>query len=282
MNKHFKKFVLKITVITTIIVVGFNASLWLLSAFSSNKDDTKNIEKTNENTFRSNENPILWKTWAALNVNLGTKYTQRNELPADIYLDAITLWQLMQNWSLSSLDGGLISRNMVIIGEYKNVLRSDFKWKLNQSHDREAMLNSIISQLTYRYNLWVEQVRALSNQKTSLVSEMTQAESSINSLKTKISSDFTKNDSKASYENIENYLDLRNKSDYARVYIVYINQFLSDYTILSNYTKSLIDTLSNNRDAIIKNSYVVIPDSGVEFLREFDLLYNGTAPSNSN
>jgi hypothetical protein len=32
--------------------------------------------------------------------------------------------------------------------------------------------------------------------------------------------------------------------------------------------------LSANKDALIKWAYVVIPNSWVEFLRNFDLLYN--------
>jgi hypothetical protein len=32
--------------------------------------------------------------------------------------------------------------------------------------------------------------------------------------------------------------------------------------------------LINNKDAIIKEAYVVIPDTWVEFLRDFNLLYD--------
>ncbi|MDR1945308.1 MAG: hypothetical protein LBQ59_04520 [Candidatus Peribacteria bacterium] len=104
-------------------------------------------------------------------------------------------------------------------------------------------------------------MRALISQRTSLEKEMSSANSQIESLKNKINSDFQKNDATASYENIEKYLELKNKYNYARAYIVYINQFLNDYNALNEYNKRLLDTLINNKDAIIKEAYVVIPDT---------------------
>ncbi|MDR3151021.1 MAG: hypothetical protein LBU14_05615 [Candidatus Peribacteria bacterium] len=117
-------------------------------------------------------------------------------------------------------------------------------------------------------------MNVLSNQKTILEEEMSTVNSQINDLKDKITADFLKNDAQASYENIENYIKIKEKYNYARTYLIYTNQFLQDYNTLNEYNKKLLDTLINNKTAIIKEAYIVIPDTGVELLRDFNLLYS--------
>jgi hypothetical protein len=90
---------------------------------------------------------------------------------------------------------------------------------------------------------------------------MKSASSKIEILKKKIEKDFSDNNSKESLKNIDSYLELKKEYYYARTYIVYINHFLSEYNYLNKYNKLLLDTLINNKDALIKDAYVVIPDS---------------------
>jgi hypothetical protein len=90
---------------------------------------------------------------------------------------------------------------------------------------------------------------------------MTRIDAKIEILKQKIESDFKKNQQKESLENINNYLELKKQYYYSRTYIVYINHFLNEYIYLSNYNKKLLDTLINNKEALIKNAYIVLPDT---------------------
>jgi len=90
---------------------------------------------------------------------------------------------------------------------------------------------------------------------------MVEANAQTEILKTKINSDYQKRDAEASKENINNYLEQKNKYNYARTYVIYINQFLREYSLLNDYNKKLLDTLINNKNAIIKEAYVVIPDT---------------------
>ncbi|MBT3729050.1 hypothetical protein HOF65_03110 [bacterium] len=87
------------------------------------------------------------------------------------------------------------------------------------------------------------------------------SEASIETLKQKIESDFRANDSKESLNNIDRYLELKEEFYYSRTYVIYINHFLSEYSYLSEYNKLLLDTLINNKEALIKDAFVVIPDS---------------------
>ena len=75
------------------------------------------------------------------------------------------------------------------------------------------------------------------------------------------------------YENIKEYVALKDTYYNAKVFITYINAILKDYQIMNTYNKKLLDTLINNKEALIKNAYVVIPDSGTELLDDFNLLY---------
>jgi hypothetical protein len=145
---------------------------------------------------------------------------------------------------------------------------------LAQSSDRARVLDAFISQLEYRYELAVKQMKELLSLRNSLETQAKNAESQIEILKKKMIADFGKNNAEASYDNIHTYLDLRARYNYSIIYIVYINQFLNDYNRLNEYNKRLLDTLINNRTAIVKDAYIVIPDTGIEFLRDFNLLYD--------
>jgi hypothetical protein len=56
--------------------------------------------------------------------------------------------------------------------------------------------------------------------------------------------------------------------------VTYINQFLNQYNFLNNYARDLAWVLVANKDAIIRDAYVVIPKTGwIEALKKFDLIY---------
>jgi hypothetical protein len=68
-------------------------------------------------------------------------------------------------------------------------------------------------------------------------------------------------DTSTTLENIDDYLKLVQESNYSRTYIVFINRFINSYDILNNYNKLLLDTLINNKEILVKNTQVVLPDS---------------------
>jgi hypothetical protein len=91
---------------------------------------------------------------------------------------------------------------------------------------------------------------------------MSEANGEILSIKNKISVDFNANDAESSIENIDNYLIEKNKYYFARTYNIYINQFLREYQYLNGYNKNLLDVLINNKEAIIKDAYLIVPNNG--------------------
>lgn len=270
MSRNFKKFLLRVFTLTTTIVLVFLVWNNLIKA-DEKVTEVKKVEQTNTNSFENVNSSALGKTWVAITTNVWIKYKQRTEIPATIYKDVFSVNKMVQNWELWSDE--LISANMIIVEEYKNILKTDIKSILDQSKNRAEILDALIEQFEFRYEKSVKQIISLNEQKAIFEREMNEANSQIEILKVKINTDYKKRDAVASKENITNYLEQKNKYNYARTYIIYINHFLSDYVSLNDYNKKLLDTLINNKDAIVKEAYVVIPSSWAGLLKEFDLLY---------
>ena len=258
------KFLIKILLVSTLLVITINL---LTVYFNLDANDTNN----NKN-YKNTKNVILAKTWVAITTNIWIRFKQTKSLPATIYKEVMSISEIISNSSSAKTD--LISKNMSIIREYLNVLQTDIKRLIDNSYDKPVTLKVFLQQLKYRYELALENQKNLIKQKDVLEQDMRDAESKIDNLRSKISSDFINFNSTKTIENIDDYFKLREEYTYARTYIIFINNFLKQYAFLNDYNKDLINILFNNRDAIVKDSYVVIPDSWwTELLKKFELLY---------
>ena len=263
--KSISNFLVKILATSTALVIVLNIAtsyLWV-SAVSEIQNNNKNYKNT--------KNAILSGPWVAITTNIWTRFKQNESLPVSIYKEVMSVSEIIWNKQTAKTD--LISKNMLIIREYLNVLKIDVKSLIDNSYDKPSTLKVFLQQLKYRYELSVESQKNLIKQRDSLEKDMKISENKINNLKTKISSDFSAFNSEETLENIDNYLKLREEYTYARTYIIFINKFIKQYAFLNDYNKDLIDALINNRDAIVKDSYVVIPNSWAELLKKLDLLY---------
>ena len=71
---------------------------------------------------------------------------------------------------------------------------------------------------------------------------------------------------------IDSYVTSKNTDTRARVYLIYLENFQKSYIALQVRNLRLIDALSNNRDALVKRSTVVIPNSGTDIIRTLKLI----------
>lgn len=71
---------------------------------------------------------------------------------------------------------------------------------------------------------------------------------------------------------IDTYVIAKNRDTRARVYLIYLEQYKKSYIALQSKNLKLIDVLINNREALIKKSTVVIPDSGTELIKTLKLI----------
>lgn len=279
MTKNIKN-VLKIFILAFFIIAIINIYNYFFNANINNSENkaeeisNENSDKTSNNnnsTYKNQNNSKLWITWVAISTNIGTSYSQIKYLPATIYKEIFSINDLIED---KSNNNELIWNNMIIIKEYLNIVKTDIKNLIEASYDKAELLNAYIEQLEYRYQNWVENQRLLNTQKEILSNTMTNTNNQIEILKTKIEQDFKNSDAEASLNNIEQYLELKTQYNYAKTYIIYINQFIAQYDFLNNYTLDLADLLINNKEAIVKNAYIVTTDkTSISDLEDFNLIF---------
>jgi hypothetical protein len=237
-----------------------------------NASNPENSYTQNKLNFKKLNNNWLGKTWVAITTNVWISYKQLEKLPSTIYREIFSLEEII--WNIENSKGELIWKNMITIKEYLNVLKTDPKKLINSSNDKPQILNAYIDQLEFRYQTWVELEKKLIEQNNIFLSRMQDVSSKIEILKDKIASDFKNNDSEASLKDIDEYLELKKEFYHARIYMVYISHFIKQYHFLNNYAKNLATILISNKEAIIKDAYVVIPKNGwLGALKQFDLIY---------
>lgn len=260
----------KIIMLTWVFFVIINYFWYLLNA----DNESKSTPASNENlqNFVNKDVEIVWAAWVAISTNIWTRLKQTKDIPVTVTNDVVDVWYIIANQSEAK--DKIIATNMVAISEYLNILKTDVKALLSSSNDRSFALNSYISQLEYRYKAWIENSKNLMNQKTELVKSYNESEKELNVLRTQIWKDFSSFNSKNTKSNIDQYLKLKQTSTNAKTYIVFINKFISYYATLNNYNKKLLDTLINNKEILVKNTQVVLPDSWTDLLKDLNLIYD--------
>lgn len=281
-NMHLK------TKITFLKIASLSLIFALIIYFSIQKISNNVTEKTttttpaiqinnesweNNEKFKNAKNTQLWSIGVAITTNLGTRYSLKTTLPATIYKEVMSIEEVIGNNKLAQKE--LIGKNMQEIQEYRNILKTDVKQLINNSYDKRDILEAYIQQLEYRYTNGTQAVNTLLKQRETFNSSMTQANSQIETLKTKMWEDFSANNPDASIQNIDEYTSQKEKFYYAKAYGTYVNQFLTQYNFLNEYNKKLLDLLINNKEAIIKNAFVVVPDtSDIEALKSINLIFD--------
>lgn len=168
----------------------------------------------------------------------------------------------------------MLAQNMLIIQEYLNLSRTNVKDLLQWTKNRQATLESFISQLEMRYKSSVLSISSLEKQKVLLLQHIENLEVQIEQVKASMESNFSAGDANATLWDVDNYFALRAEYTEAFTDIVFINQFLKQHAFLNEYNVWVLDTLINNKEAIVNQSFVVIPDTWDEYLRPLELIFD--------
>ena len=267
--------IIKITSLALLFALIFNfASAYLsdwIKTIPSSISEVENFSNewnNNKYKFKKSNSIILAKSWVALSTNIGIRYKQRQN--QNLYKDVPIIAKTISDKKYAN--NTTLSNNILIIKEYYNVLRTDIKKMISSSYNKKETLEAYIEQLKYRYNNANAQMRILIKKKNELSINLKESWEKINFIKKKIDSDFKKFDSKATEKNISDLLVLKAEYNYAKTHIIFINQYLKQYQNLNNSNKKLLDTLINNKEAIIKNTKIVIPNTWIKTLRKLDLI----------
>ncbi len=242
----------------------------MFTYFSSFSDGGAAYASQNELQFRKADVPYLGNVGVALSLNVGLSKTLKDNAPIRLYADVIPLSSILADKTTGR--NKIIASHMIAAQEYINVLQMDINKTLDQSSDRQAMLESVIDGLKYRGNKTNEYLVSLINQRAELQLALTTSTKRIDSLKAQLSSSYQKMDYDATQQALDEYILEKNNETYARSYIVFLDKFSAMYTSLNAYNRKLLDTLTNNKEALIKNVTVVMPDSGTDFMNKLELL----------
>jgi len=155
-------------------------------------------------------------------------------------------------------------------------MKMDFAWVIKKSNDKSKTLSNLLKQLNIRLQNANSNIQNLTKQKSILITEYEKINTQIETLKRELEKDFNTNNSNRVFTHVDNYYSLKQKEVILKTNIIFIKNFLSKYNILNRYNLILINTLILNKDIISKDSYLVIPNSGTEVLREFNLLFTET------
>lgn len=267
MKNNFFSIWIKIIILTSVFFVIINYFWYLL-----NWENIKEAKASNKQTFISNDIEIVWWVWVAITTNIWIRFKERKEIPVTIYKDVVDIWYILANKNEAGKQ--IITNHMILLNEYLNILKTDIRSLLSSSNDRAFALNSFISQLEYRYKVGIENSKTLIIQRDQLLEAYNSSNTKIENLKNQISWDFWSFNSKAILNNVDEYLKIREENLISRTYVVFINKFLNYYAVLNNYNKNLLDALINNKEILIKNTQVVIPDTGWDLLKQLKLIYS--------
>ena len=273
MSIHLRKFFGKILLLSTILGIFISAwNYYYVNWFKKIPNIQTENNTENSQNFQKANNSDMASISVAITTNIWTSHKLLNSLPASIYKDVISIEDAMFDRKKASDE--IIGKNMIATQEYKNVLKTSIKNLIGNSLNKQEVLEAYISQLEFRYESAISNYKNLLTQKELFMQSMQISDQKIINIKTKIETDFIANDANASLENIDTFLQAKNEYHFARTYIIYINQFLWEYQQLNEYNKSLLDVLINNKEAIIKDAYVIVPDNGwIESLKALDLLF---------
>jgi len=270
--------IVQIWVLTLVLIWAFQAWNYILEddstasplALTSKQDFSvaENIQK-----FQSAYAANFWLTSVALSTRIWTNFrdSQSNTSLSGYFKEISFIGE--SEAERSTLRSNMIRENMLIIREYLNLSRSDIKWILDSSDNRRNTLESLISQLELRFKNSALSMSSLEKLKALHITELSRIDTGIEVIKGEMEKNFSESKPNGTIEKLDEYYVARALYTEHFTDIVFINQFLAQHSFLNNYNKWILDTLINNKEAIINESYVVIPDSGDEYLRPLELLF---------
>lgn len=190
----------------------------------------------------------------------------------DAYSTNAKVWENYEE--KREIRSALIRSNLMIIREYLNLSRTDVKVMLSNASDRRSVLEWFISELEHKRKNSILSVQSLEAQKSKLLGHLEKIDSEIETSKIQMEWHFEKAMVEETLSDVDTYFDLRRQYTETFTDIVFINQFLKQHIFLTRYNETLLDTLRTNKEQIINKTYVVIPDSGSDYMRELKLIFD--------
>ncbi len=275
-KKEFLKYGYTIWVCTCLILWVFQWYVYINATFLWNTPNTTLNQEYSDNKqkFQSAYVSNYASVWVALSTRIGISFSEKSGQYSHggYYKQVIDLWNTQQE--KKSIRNKLISQNIIFVREYLNLSKSNIVDLLKSSNNRQKTLESFIHQLEYRGKNAKLSMQNLELQKADLLKQLNSVSEHIENIKQSMQQHFTENNPDAVNSDVDTYFALR--AEYTELFtdIVFINQFLKQYAFLNTYNAGILNTLKTNKQAIINQSYVVIPESGGKYLKPLELIFD--------
>jgi disulfide oxidoreductase YuzD len=225
---------------------------------------------SNEKNFKQSDIVYLGNFATAISLNIGQRVKTPSSGPITLSDDAVTIAEILYNPEEG--ERRLIASNMLSMQSYLNILKTDILGMLEEAWDRAIVLDEHIELLKSYYTTTGERILLLSEQSRDLEAILSTSAQTVEWAKAAMETKYRAFEFDWVDTVINDYINAKNEENRAKVYLTYIQRFQRGYGILQGENKKILDTLINNRSALINKSIVVIPDSGTELLKKLNLL----------
>lgn len=222
---------------------------------------------SNDARFLQANTLYLGNSATAVSLSIGQKEKERTKIGGtNLSASTISVAELLSH--PEDAEDRLISGHMQAITTYANILSTDIAKMLDAADDRQVALDEHISTLKYYGNTTNDRLKILAEQIADLKGSATTALDESTRAKTTLQNSLSSMNPTWVEDAMKKYTEGKNRENQSRIYIVYLEKFVEMYTKLQSKNKKILETITTNRDALIKRSTIVIPSSGTEILRE--------------
>lgn len=225
---------------------------------------------SNDTRFQQVDINYLGSTASALSLAVGLKQSYTNQTTVGLGSDIITIAEVLAQ----PADGQrrLIGTHMQSIQTYVNILETDIAGLLDGAADRTISLDEHIALLRYYGNKTNERILILDEQISDLKAIISKNVDDTTDAKSVLQWSLSNLDYNWVDAAIDSYTAAKNSDTHARIYLIYLERFRDSYLKLQEKNKTILTTISENRDALIKKTIIVVPDSGSDLLRELGII----------
>lgn len=262
---EIKEFTKNTLILTLFLTLVLNLSWGYLAPYLGIK-----ASASNDTNFSQLNTTYLGNIATAVSLNVGLKEQETAKSGINLSNDIISIAEVLA--SPKEWEKRLIGNNMIAIQSYVNVLKTDIVALLDQATDRTVTLDEHIEILKSYYTKTADRLLIINDQITELNNLLKSTAETTTAAKTTMEEKYKAFDYSGVDTVINDYVIAKNSENRAKVYLVYLQRFERAYGILQSQNKILLDTLINNREALIKRSTVVIPDSGSDLLKKMGLI----------
>ncbi len=230
----------------------------------------KSVKAGNDGTFTQANIVYIGSIATAVSLNVGQKEKPITSGPVNLANDMVSIAEVLSNPKEG--ERRLIASNMLSMSSYLNLLKTDIVALLDESTERGTALDEHIDLLKSYYMKTSERTTLLTEQSRDLQAILVASSQVTEAAKKSMEEKYKAFEYEWVDTVIDDYVKAKNEESRARVYLAYVERFQRGYGILQGQNKKILDTLINNREALIKRAVIIIPDSGSDLLKKLNLV----------